>query len=300
MKRWLADQTIEHLRDVAEWPDVGPRYEIKGRLGRGGMGVVYSALDRSLEREVAVKVIDDVGRSNDPTASLLREATILARLEHPGIVPVHDAGTLADGRVFYVMKRVRGARLEQALAARESLGERLDVFLKICETVSFAHARGIVHRDLKPENVMVGAFGEVLVMDWGVATSLDTPGGEERVVAGTPGFMSPEQESTGAADQRADIFALGAMLAAILPSPLPKPLKAIVDCARAGDPGARYGSVEALAKDIVRFREGAPVSAHRETIPERLARTYRRYRVPILLVFAYMAMRAIMLMWLGV
>jgi hypothetical protein len=185
---WLGDAAIAHLRDVAEWPDVGERYELTRRLGRGGMGTVYAARDRVLDREVAIKVLDDVGSGAD-AAHLLAEARVLGRLEHPGIVPVHDAGALADGRVFYVMKLVRGDRLDAALASR-TLSERLDLFLRICDAVSFAHAHGIVHRDLKPQNVMLGPFGEVLVMDWGVAK---VPGGaaDAAVVVGTPGYMAP-------------------------------------------------------------------------------------------------------------
>jgi serine/threonine protein kinase len=102
MTRWLPDDTLAHLRDVAEWPDPGPRYEVTSRLGRGGMGAVFAARDRVLDREVAIKVLDQRVTSGD-AARLADEATILARLEHPGIVPVHDAGTLEDGRVYYVM-----------------------------------------------------------------------------------------------------------------------------------------------------------------------------------------------------
>jgi serine/threonine protein kinase len=178
---WLGDAAVAHLRDVAEWPDVGERYEITRRLGRGGMGIVYAAHDRVLRREVAIKVLNEVG-AEAAVERLLAEAQILARLEHPGIVPVHDAGALADGRVFYVMKLVRGDRLDAAIAAR-TLNERLDIFLRICEAVAFAHAHGIVHRDLKPENVMLGPFGEALVMDWGVAkvAGAQTDGAASRI-----------------------------------------------------------------------------------------------------------------------
>jgi serine/threonine protein kinase len=302
MTQWLADQTLAHLRDVAEWPDLGSRYEVKGRLGRGGMGAVYAAYDRSLEREVAIKVLDAPDPRGDAAARLLTEATILARLEHPGVVPVHDAGTLGDGRVFYVMKLVRGTRLTDEIATPStSLAQRLDIFLRVCDAVSFAHAHGIVHRDLKPENVMLGPFGEVLVMDWGVATRLSPEAAREGMIVGTPGFMSPEQEAgSEVIDERVDVYALGALLNAMLPQPAAKPLAAIANHARATHAADRYPSVEAMARDVVRFRDGERVSAYRETALERLARFYRRYRVPIILVLVYMLVRVVLLLWLRV
>ena len=295
MSGWLGDAAVAHLRDVAEWPDVGERYEIVRRLGRGGMGVVYAATDRVVQREVAIKVLDDLGSRAD-AAHLLAEARILGRLEHPGIVPVHDAGTLADGRVFYVMKLVRGNRLDTAIASR-TLSERLDLFLRICEAVSFAHAHGIVHRDLKPQNVMLGPFGEVLVMDWGVA-KVDGNTADHGVVVGTPGYMAPEQEQDArSVDSRADIYALGVILEAMLPPSAPRPLAAIARHARAAQAEQRYDTVRAVAREVTLFREGAPVDAYRESALERLARVYQRHRVPITLVLVYMVVRVILLLW---
>ena len=304
MTRWIADGTLSHLRDVAEWPDVGDRYEVTRRLGRGGMGVVYAARDRTLDREVAIKVLDRADADPQAAARLQDEARILGRLEHPGIVPVHDAGRLPDGRVFYVMKLVNGARLDHALGASASLGDRLALFLRICDAVSYAHAQGVVHRDLKPENVMLGRYGEVLVMDWGVAKVLGEGEGNvaDGLVMGTPGFMAPEQArgEGDRVDQRADVYALGAILQAMLTPPIPKPLAAIAAHAREDHPDARYATVEALAHDIARYRDGEPVSAYRESIVERAGRLYARYRVPILLVLAYMIMRVAILVWQGV
>jgi serine/threonine protein kinase len=300
MTAWIGDRTLAHLRDVAEWPDVGDRYEVTGRLGRGGMGVVYAARDRTLDREVAIKVLDAVDGTGDAARRLQHEARILARLEHPGIVPIHDAGTLPDGRVFYVMKLVQGARLDRVLEGPASLVERLDLFTRIGEAVSFAHAQGVVHRDLTPANVMLGRFGEVLVLDWGVARLLGDPAGNEGVV-GTPGFMAPEQArgSSETADARADVYALGALLEAMVAPPLPRPLAAIVRKARATDVSARYQSVATLVQDIGRYRRSDPVEAYRESWFERGARVYQRYRVPILLVLAYMVMRVVLIVWLG-
>lgn len=301
MTTWLHDATLTHLRDVAEWPDLGDRYDIRGRLGRGGMGVVFAAHDRTLDRDVAVKVLDDLQPSAD-ASRLLSEARILGQLEHPGIVPIHDAGTLPDGRVYYVMKLVRGERLDQALTSR-SLTERLDLFLRICEAVSFAHARGIVHRDLKPDNIMLGAFGEVLVMDWGIAfahADVNTAGdrGTAMEIAGTPGYMAPEQQrGSPQVDARADVYALGVILEALITSPAPRPLLAIARRARAEDVSARYGAVQELSREVMRFRDGEPVDAYRESLSERLARIYQRHRLPIVLVLVYMIVRVFLLLW---
>src|SRR5262245_40553180 len=181
---WLSDAMVDRLRAAAAWPELGDRYAVSGVAGQGGMGTVYIAHDRVLDRDVAVKVLDVADRSGARASRILREAHILGRLDHPGIVPVHDAGTLADGRTFYVMKLVRGRRLDQVSApqgvisagsisdssisqsvntSETSLSDRLAIFGRILDAVAFAHSHGIVHRDLKPENVMVGNFGEVYV-----------------------------------------------------------------------------------------------------------------------------------------
>src|SRR5436853_5353984 len=171
--KFLSDSALERLREGAEAPDLaGTRYRLLERIARGGMGVVYAAEDENLQRRVALKVLDAPGTDGDLANRLVREARVLARLEHPGIVPVHDVGTLADGRVFYTMKFVEGRRLDQHVESVASLPDRLRLFLRICDSVGFAHARGVLHRDLKPANIIVGAFGEILAMDWGLAKVL--------------------------------------------------------------------------------------------------------------------------------
>ena len=234
---WLPDETLDHLRKVSAAPDLGgTKYRILRELGRGGMATVYLAHDSELNREVAVKVLDFPDSSAELAGRIMREAEIVARLEHPGIVPIHDVGSLPDDRVFYVMKYVRGERLDSF--SRKTLPERLRVFQRICEAVAFAHAEGVIHRDLKPENIMVGAFGEVLVMDWGLAKLLRDPKNtnEEMItnenephirslrkemsstdhgmVLGTPPYMAPEQ-TAGEVDkqnERTDVYSLGAIL----------------------------------------------------------------------------------------
>ena len=288
----------------------GTRYELRSILGRGGMGVVYLAHDTVLDREVALKVVDRAGHAGrlrgDTPDVLAAEARILARLEHPGIVPVHDFGELPDGRLFYAMKRVRGERLDRWLTAGRGIAERLAVFLRVCDAVAFAHAHGVVHRDLKPENVMVGDFGEVLVLDWGIARVPRAQRSEQRpqrsdqtsqrVVAGTPDFMAPEQQRGDAdVDHRADIHALGIMLALLGDPP---PLAAIARKASAADRDARYQTINALTADVNRYLPDHAVEAHRERMADRLARVWRRYKLPILLVATYLVVR-LLLIWLA-
>jgi serine/threonine protein kinase len=296
----IPEPAIDRLSAMFRSPDVsGTRYELVSVLGRGGMGVVYLARDTALDREVALKIFDrPPGDAN--------EARLIARLEHPGIVPVHDFGELPDGRLFYAMKLVRGDRLDRWMDAGRDIGERLSVFLRVCEAVAFAHAHGVIHRDLKPANVMVGEFGEVLVLDWGIAAELRTAESALRnpqsalrtadSVVGTPEYMAPEQARGDAAvDHRADVFALGAVLAGIAAGSAP--LAAIVRKAQSPDAAARYQSVPALAADINRYLAGRAVEAHRERLLDRVARVGRRYRLPILLVLTYVVVR-VLLLWL--
>jgi serine/threonine protein kinase len=260
----LSDAVLDHLRHVAALPDLsGTRYVLEGEIGRGGMGVVYAALDRELDRRVALKVLD---------VPLAGEARLIARLEHPAIVPIHDAGTLPDGRAFYAMKLVAGARLDRYEAGQPSLAERLRVFRRVGEAVAFAHSRGVLHRDLKPQNVMVGEFGEVYVMDWGVDA-----------VAGTPAFRAPDPRL----DQRSDIYALGALLRFMLPGSPPPALAAVANKAMSVDPLARYPDAAALLADVQRFEEGLAVEAWSEPTWHRLRRFGARNAVLLWLLAAY-------------
>jgi serine/threonine protein kinase len=271
---FLSDDAIARLRDVTEQPDLaGTRYELLRELGRGGMGIVYEVRDRQLDRSVAMKVVDEEWSA---------EARVIAALEHPGIVPVHDAGELPDGRFYYTMKLVRGARLDAWLREGHPLTERLRLFARICEPLAFAHAKNVVHRDLKPENVMVSEFGAVLVMDWGVSN-----------IAGTPGYMAPEPTR----DARSDVYALGAMLRFLLNDErAPRPLRAIVERAKAADPSARYADAGALADDVLSFLDRAPVSAYRENALEVAGRWVGRHRALVGMLLAYLIMRVLILL----
>ncbi|HUR29572.1 MAG TPA: serine/threonine-protein kinase [Planctomycetota bacterium] len=292
-ERPISDATLDHLRAVAERPDVsGTRYELVEVIGRGGTASVWRALDRLLERDVALKVLDepDEALARELGARLVQEAKVLARLEHPGIVPVHDAGVLADGRVFTCMKWVRGERLDEVLARNPPESERLAIFSRLAESVAFAHASGVLHLDLKPSNVMVGPFGEVLVLDWGLAQLQRGVASSVRLRAGTEGFMSPEQQRGEAnVDARSDVFALGRLLAELECGG--RELAAIATKAAAEDPADRYASVLELLADVQRFQAGSPVSALPDDAWTKLARFSRKYRAAIWLVAAYAVMR---------
>jgi serine/threonine-protein kinase len=320
----VSDAAIARLREAVDRPDAGERYVVHELLGAGGMGAVYRATDNVLHRDVALKALATEVDTPALATRLRREAQVLARLEHPGIVAVHDAGTLTDGRPYYVMRLVRGARIDKAAQAA-GRGELLRLFLRACEAVAFANARGVIHRDIKPGNVMVGEYGEVLVLDWGVAKVVAEPdarscrpaGAPSRsglgsdtttadgVAVGTPGYMAPEQLAggTGQVDARTDVFGLGTTLRDLLEErtePVPSPLRAIIARATATAPGERYEDANALAADVRAWLDAEPVSAYRETLWERALRFYRRNEGLILLVLAYLVVRLIILWWRGV
>jgi serine/threonine protein kinase len=224
-----------HVIRVAEpvSKSAGARYELRDELGSGGMAIVTAAWDDQLQRSVAVKRLRrELATSERAVERFFDEALVIAGLDHPGVVPVFEKGTLPNGEVFYSMKKVSGRTLEDMISrrspdeigSREEIAKYVDVFERICQTMAAAHKAGIVHRDLKPTNVMVDDFGSVLVMDWGLAKKVTDDGSSEtkKTVAGaligTPSYMSPEQ-ATGQAhksDWRSDVFSLGVMLYEIL------------------------------------------------------------------------------------
>lgn len=211
---------------------MGPDLDVQGKLGEGGMGVVMLAKQSPLDRLVAVKSTHD-GESASAVAALLQEAYITGVVEHPNVVPIYSVGKDETGRPIIVMKRIEGTSWQDVImdASRAPLGVEADlvwhlqILLEVCDAIRFAHSRGIIHRDIKPENVMIGNYGEVYVLDWGIAVSVsaefnammpdrqNAPG-----IAGTPAFMAPEQTDDTAAniDERTDIYMLGATLHLIL------------------------------------------------------------------------------------
>ncbi len=301
------------------------RYFLGDEVARGSMGRVRRAYDARLTRPVAVKEL--IALDPHQRARFAREARITARLQHPAIVPVYDLGTLDSGEPFYCMKLVAGRSLDAAIAATAP-GQRLALvprLLAIVDALAYAHGQRIIHRDLKPLNVLLGEFGETIVIDWGLAKSLDEPDDDPGVVTGTgahaakltahgavvgtPAYMPPEQAAGRPVDERADVYALGALLYHVLagrppyagtdtqrvladvlagpPTParalvgVPRDLAAIVDQAMSRDPAARYPTARAMADDLRRFTDGGLVGAHRYSWSALLARWLRRHRAAV-------------------
>lgn len=264
--------------EPAALPD---RYERLALLGRGGMGEVWRVRDRSLDRTVALKVIHpDQGSTATGLARFRDEAQLTARLQHPGIVPVHDIGQLADGRWWYTMEEVQGRRLGEVLAllrAEGNLRRAVDLLLRACQAVAHAHARGVVHRDLKPDNVLVGDLGEVRVVDWGIAKVVADHGPAEPTsgeILGTRRFMSPEQAAGGPVGPAADVYALGVILGEVIApddvplealaigltpayAPPPPELASLRDRATRAHPSERPADAAAFAAELAAWLEGA-------------------------------------------
>ncbi len=308
------------------------RYRVTGEVGRGGIGRVLRALDQVLDRPVALKEL--FSASDGMRRRFLREALITARLQHPSIVPVYDAGHLGDRSPFYAMKLVAGRPLDQAIAEAKTLAKRLALLpniLAVADAMAYAHSERIIHRDLKPQNVLVGKYGETIVIDWGLAKDLavddiDTidagpyrAASLERTVAGvlmgTPAYMAPEQAAGEPLDERADVYALGAILYHIVSGAVPhegttleevvtrvikgdvrplierepevpRDLAAIVTKAMAVEPSARYANAQGFADDLRRFLNGQLVGSHRYGTRELVRRWLKRHRAAVMVALA--------------
>ena len=306
------------------------RYRVAEEIGRGGLGRVVAAHDRRLDRPVALKEL--LRNGADSAARFVREAQLTARLEHPSIVPVHDAGRTPGGVPFYAMKRVHGRPLDALMRDATALGDRLALLpnlIAVAEAIAYAHSQGVIHRDLKPANVLVGAYGETVVIDWGLAKDLrrggaDSGDGQGRDAAlepdsgrltadgsvlGTPIYMPPEQARGEPVDERADVYALGAILYELFsgeppfrgasndvvaavqssaPAPLarkcpglPDDLVSIVDKAMARSKAGRYPTARELAQDLVRFQAGQLVASHSYSRGQLLRRFLVKNRAPL-------------------
>jgi serine/threonine protein kinase len=299
------------LHDLPETLD--GRYVVDREIAHGGMGRIYAGRDLRLSREVAVKILRQLDGAT--IARFEQEIRLAARLQHPGIVTVYDAGFRASGEPFLVMKLVLGRSFDRAIADADSLTDRLALLphlATVADALAYAHDQGVVHRDLKPQNVILGAFGETVVLDWGLAKSLAIQASQDPdpvpalpapvvpegltldgAVVGTPAYMSPEQAEGRAVDVRTDVYALGAILYQMLtgqpPAPssagvksvvplarlepnLPADLLAIVHKAMAWEPADRYPSAFELSEDLKRFLAGQWVAARRYSLPAHLWR----------------------------
>lgn len=222
-------------------PHASLAFEMLDTLGQGGMGTVYKVRDRRGGRLAALKVLIDAHAHEQSQQRFLSEASLTAKLDHPGIPPVYEVGRTASGQLFLVMRLIQGRTLDDEIQDFHESNpgdlplDLIKVLVKVCEALAYAHSQGIVHRDLKPENIMVGQFGEVLLMDWGIAKDLNSKEPERLIsdalpktvlakagltvagsVIGTPGYMAPEQANGEAVDTRADVYAMGLILAEIL------------------------------------------------------------------------------------
>ena len=337
------DDSVVGDPGLTQLTNASDRYVGKGELGKGGMATIRAVEDPNLGRQVALKAIHPhLSKQKRPRGWFVREARIMAQLEHPNIVPVHELGMKEDGALYFTMKRVEGVTLRHVLGEIQRGRKKyvdayprsrlLDILIDVCHAMAFAHSRRVMHRDLKPENILVGSYGEVLVMDWGLARCVDDAADEEEAdpdgvrpllegmdpeltmagsISGSPHFMSPEQ-ARGASDMdlRSDIYSLGAMLYEMLTgqfpangirvedvlrsvlhdevvSPgkrapkqrIPRELDAICMKALAKKPGDRYPDLESMHKDLVRFRDGRPVSVHRDSLPRRMWKACLRHPI---------------------
>jgi eukaryotic-like serine/threonine-protein kinase len=317
-------------RAAARLPAVSTSAYAFGReLGRGGMGRILEADDLRIGRRVAVKEL--LAGSPSLAARFEREARVTARLQHPGIVPIYEIGAWPDGTPFYTMRIVEGRTLRDAIRERASLDRRLELvpaLLAAADAVAFAHGAKIIHRDLTPTNILVGAHGDTVVIDWGLAKDLADPGesiadGPYRdhavaagltsagAVIGTAAYMPPEQAAGDAVDERADVYALGAVLYHLLAGVAPYAgtrSEDVVDAVRAGPPPAiatlargappdlisiamkamardradRYRTAGELADELRRFQTGRLVEAHHYSTGERTGRWLRAHRVLVI------------------
>jgi serine/threonine protein kinase len=333
----VAPTVAATTNDLPELPIVDAGlYAMGTEIGRGGMGRVIGARDRKLRRDVVIKVL----HAGAPTSRFQREALITAKLQHPSIVRVYDAGWLGD-QPFYAMERVRGTSLDRVVANADDFRARLALLphvIAVAEAIAYAHSEGVIHRDLKPHNVLVGSFGETVVIDWGLAKDLrgteiesidpgrPVAGAHDETVAGavmgTPAFMPPEQARGETADERSDIYAIGAILYSVLSgsppvsgeraledasagsiTPLrererevPPELASIVERAMAFSPLDRYGSAKDLADELKRYSTGQLVSSHTYSTATLVRRWMRRHRT----VLSVIAIATVLLVALAV
>ena len=290
-RRSMTDSFAQWFKDLPEYrvafaDDVNSpsplNFRLQEKLGEGGMGAVYAGVQSSIGRNIAVKFLKPELLEDQAAARhFIFEGQITGRLDHPNILPVIDIGRTQNGDLFIAMKRITGSRWDQTFMQKRPR-ENLDIFLRACDAIAYAHSRGIIHRDLKPENVMLGEFGEIIITDWGLAVALDTVRDQscaEQLQAGTPAYMAPEVARCefAAISERTDVYLLGATLFEVWTGKAPHTGKDVYACleaaagnviqsvdkvdeiveiahrAMATDPAARYSSVLELQKAVQEY-----------------------------------------------
>ncbi|MCE3001897.1 MAG: protein kinase [Xanthomonadaceae bacterium] len=300
------EQAARRLQDdvvppTAAGARIGP-WRVLREIGSGGMGTVFLAerADGAFAQQVAIKLLRGFP-TEDGKRRLRREREILAALDHPHIARLLDGGETPDGQPYLVMEYVDGVPLTEWLAGAPARDARLALFDALCAAVAHAHRQLVVHRDLKPGNVLVRADGTPKLLDFGVARLADLDGGTESTRVASAGWASPEQRAGGAITTASDVYSLGVLLRVLLGGrndldeahamPLADAeLRGVVAMATAADPGARYPGVEALREDLVRWREGRPLKAARDSGWYRARKFVRRRRVPLLATAAVLAL----------
>ena len=260
-------------------------FEIREKLGAGGMGVVYTAHQTSINREVALKMVKpEHADSKSASEALMSEAVVTGCLDHPNVVPVYDLGVDDNGRLFYAMKEVEGFPWS-ALIGEKTLDENLEILLRVSDTIAFAHSKGILHRDLKPQNIMLGSFGEIMVVDWGAASTLSGSNVSgilptDTAYCGTPAYMAPEMAKAdkNRIGEGSDVYLLGAVLYQILtgrpPRCEPNPLICLAAAARNQiDPAEEGGELLRIA-----LKAMAAAPANRYETAEHFQQAIRAYR----------------------
>lgn len=345
-----------------EEPALPARYQILGKVAQGGLGKILKAFDPRLNRSVALK--EPLSNADEDRARFLREAHITARLQHPSIIPVYELGAWPSGKPFYSMKMVSGRPLQEIISEKKTLAARLTLLpqiIAVADAVAYAHSERIVHRDLNPSNILIGPFGEAVVIDWGLGLDLsEMERGPERrlfalstiskkpalvdaarkrnlrasvtedgAVMGTAQYMSPEQARGERVDERADVYAIGAILYHLLAGipaypgsdslrivervrrrapvalekrqpAVPKDLLAIVKKAMKRDIAKRYRNAIELAEDLKRFQTGQLVSAHYYTNAALVRRWIQKHKLPVIVTaFSIVALAAVALIGLS-
>lgn len=284
-------------------------FELRDMIGKGGMGRIYRARQKSVDRDIAVKLINPKYFGDDEMRRIfVREAVVTGCLDHPNIIPVHEVCELDDGGAFYVMKEIQGTPWNK-VAGEQTIGENLEILLKVGDALAFAHDRGVIHRDIKPENVMLGGFGEVLLLDWGIAAGFGNGPASDKAarldansdIEGTPQYMAPETVvgDPTKLDHRSDIYLLGATLFELITGKKPHggpTIEAIVHAAAenviqptdkdgelidialkamATDPEDRYQSVKEFQQAIRNFQAHAESLALTRQAREDLSKAYQ-------------------------